>query len=152
MYVHAKTTDNRLTLVAHPGLSTPGDKVVGLDPRFLHAVMARESSHNPGATSEAGAVGLMQVLPATFEEVRPEVERLLGRPAVQGQPLDDLAAGAVYYKHQLDATNGDVEQAARRYHGGPDKRQWGPRTIAYGRAVRGTYARFKGVTGSATGG
>jgi len=25
MYVHAKTTDNRLTLVAHPGLSTPGD-------------------------------------------------------------------------------------------------------------------------------
>src|SRR5205814_4216366 len=43
----------------------------------------------------------------------------------------------------------DVEQAARRYHGGPDKRQWGPRTIACGQAVRATYRHMKARTLSA---
>jgi hypothetical protein len=47
------------------------------------------------------------------------------------------------------ASNGEVEQATRLYHGGPDKRQWGPRTIAYGQAVRATYRHMKSRTLSA---
>ncbi|MFZ2854973.1 MAG: lytic transglycosylase domain-containing protein [Rhodocyclaceae bacterium] len=37
----------------------------GLDPALVHAVVAVESAYRPSAVSPKGAVGLMQVLPAT---------------------------------------------------------------------------------------
>lgn len=37
----------------------------GIDPLLLHAIAHVESRHNPAAMSHAGAVGLMQVMPAT---------------------------------------------------------------------------------------
>ncbi len=36
-----------------------------IDPLLLHAIAHVESRHNPGATSHAGARGVMQVMPAT---------------------------------------------------------------------------------------
>jgi soluble lytic murein transglycosylase-like protein len=80
--------------------------------------------------------------PDTFERIRPHIEPLLGRETNIHNPLDNLLAGAWLYKQHLDATNGDVEQAAARYHGGLDERQWGPCTRAYSRAVAATYASF----------
>ena len=37
----------------------------GVDPALVHAVVAVESAYRPGAISPKGAVGLMQVMPAT---------------------------------------------------------------------------------------
>ena len=37
----------------------------GLDRHLVHAVIAAESGYNPSALSPAGAIGLMQVMPAT---------------------------------------------------------------------------------------
>ncbi len=41
----------------------------GVDEAFLHAVMRAESGFNPSARSPAGAVGLMQMMPATARVV-----------------------------------------------------------------------------------
>ncbi|RXZ39021.1 lytic transglycosylase domain-containing protein [Oxalobacteraceae bacterium CAVE-383] len=38
-----------------------------LEPALLNAIMATESGFNPGAVSSKGAIGLMQIMPATAE-------------------------------------------------------------------------------------
>ncbi|HYR95694.1 MAG TPA: transglycosylase SLT domain-containing protein [Candidatus Binatus sp.] len=117
---------------------------VGVDVRLLRVVIAKESSGDPNAVSrdENGnpiAYGLMQVRPSTFEWLRPKVECLLGRRADIRRPLDNLTAGALLYRHHLDATRGNVEEAAKRYHGGLNPAQHGPRTRAYARGVAARY-------------
>ncbi|MFH1428616.1 MAG: transglycosylase SLT domain-containing protein [Candidatus Margulisiibacteriota bacterium] len=49
----------------------------GIDPFFVAAIMREESRFNPAAISSSGAVGLMQLMPATAEQVARETR--LGR-------------------------------------------------------------------------
>src|SRR6476661_3804088 len=46
-----------------------------LDPALLKAVMAAESAFNPAAVSPKGAIGLMQIMPATAERYGVQGER-----------------------------------------------------------------------------
>ncbi len=60
----------------------------GLDPKLLKAVIAAESGFDPQARSPRGAVGLMQVMPATAAE--------LGIHGPLTDPAVNIAAGAAY--------------------------------------------------------
>ncbi len=62
-----------------------------LDPALVHAVITAESAYDPQAVSTAGAVGLMQLMPATAQ-----------RYGVQDRwdPTDNVRAG-VRYLHDL---------------------------------------------------
>ena len=44
--------------------------------------------------------------------------------------------GAAYLQEGLDRT-GNVRDALRYYHGGPNRRLWGPKTNAYAEAILG---------------
>ena len=82
---------------------------VELPAQLLDAVISVESAYDPRALSSRGAIGLMQVLPATARrfgvaDVRPE--------------RDNLAAGASYLRWLSDRFDGDLELMLAAYNAG----------------------------------
>ena len=67
-----------------------------IDWRWFKSQGIAESGLDPGAASEAGARGVMQIMPATYQEIRKQNPHFLD---VQ-QPRWNIAAG-IYYDRQL---------------------------------------------------
>lgn len=81
-----------------------------LDPKLLRAVAEQESGLRPCAVSGKGAMGLMQLMPAT-------VEKLGVRDPFD--PRQSIDAGSRYLKELLDRYHGDLAQALGAYNAGP---------------------------------
>lgn len=68
----------------------------GLDPELVKAVIAVESGFEPAAVSDKGAVGLMQVLPATGERYGVRADRRRTVDAKLADPMLNLEIGTRY--------------------------------------------------------
>ncbi|MBB2180433.1 lytic transglycosylase domain-containing protein [Gluconacetobacter tumulicola] len=82
---------------------------------WIRAVMGAESAGDPGAISSAGAMGLMQIMPGTWAELR--VRHHLGRDP--NDPRDNILAGAAYLRELHDRYGSPGFLAA--YNAGPDR-------------------------------
>jgi transglycosylase-like protein with SLT domain len=92
-------------------------KLTGVDPLLVIALIDVESSFDPDAVSEAGAIGLMQLRQATL---RSEAERS-GLPSVDPfDPVTNVRAGVRYLRRLIDAF-GDVDLALMAYNAGPSR-------------------------------
>ena len=80
-----------------------------LDPRLVHAVIHVESRHQAGAVSPKGAIGLMQVLPATAQRFG------ISEP---GDPVANLEAGTRYLRRLLDQFDQRLDLALAAYNAG----------------------------------
>jgi len=87
----------------------------GLPARWIRAVMRQESGFNPRATSHAGAMGLMQVMPATYAELR----RRHGLGPDAYEPRDNIMAGAAYLRELHDRFG--LEGMLPAYNAGPKR-------------------------------
>ncbi len=82
-----------------------------LDPKLVHAVVGVESGYDPTARSRKGAMGLMQLMPATARIL--EVDDPY-------DPEQNVRAGTLYLRRMLDRFDGDLELALASYNAGPE--------------------------------
>jgi hypothetical protein len=108
---------------------------------FIKAIAQQESGFNPKAVSPQGALGVMQMLPATARSMGAQDPF---------DPAQAIPAAARYLRQGYDTT-GSLEGAAAYYHGGPDTRQWGPKTKAYVQSVGGILSKYNGSPATAGG-
>ena len=87
----------------------------GVPEAWIRAVMRVESAGHVRAISSAGAMGLMQVMPATWAELRVR-HRLGGNPY---EPRDNILAGAAYLREMHDRYGSPGFLAA--YNAGPGR-------------------------------
>lgn len=81
-----------------------------LDRKLVHAVIQVESGFNQRARSHKGAMGLMQLIPATAS-----------RYQVQDpyDPDDNMRGGTRYLRHLIDRFPGRLDLAVAAYNAGP---------------------------------
>jgi soluble lytic murein transglycosylase-like protein len=96
-----------------------------VDRALLFAIMRQESGFNPNATSQAGAVGLMQLMPDTAKLVSGEAKPNLYDPQVS------IGIGQHYIANLLDMdmVGGDLFNLAAAYNAGPGNLQHWKATI-----------------------
>ena len=87
----------------------------GVNPYLVMGLAWHESGWQPTVVSSAGAVGVMQVMPATAAVDGP---KLLGRSVNLYDPGDNIEMGTAILKHNLDAYGNDLAKALCAYYAG----------------------------------
>ena len=90
---------------------TKAAKDTKLDPKLFHAVVSTESNYNPMAVSQAGAVGLTQLMPKTAAGM-----------GVNPMNVDEnLKGGGQYLQSLIKKYDGNVAKALAAYNAGPGR-------------------------------
>ena len=89
---------------------------------LVKKVISGESKFKPRAESEAGAIGLMQLMP--------QIIKAYGIKDVYN-PEENIMGGTRLLAENLKLAGGDTELALKYYHGGLNKKNWGRRTNQY---------------------
>jgi soluble lytic murein transglycosylase-like protein len=100
----AKASDTRLDRIVQDAAQRHS-----LDPALVKAVISTESGWNTRAISQKGAVGLMQLIPATAQRFG------VGNPF---DPAQNVEGGTMYLKSLLDRYNGDLAKSLAAYNAG----------------------------------
>ena len=89
-----------------------------LDPSWILAVIMAESSFRPMALSRQGAQGLMQIMPATAEEIATLMGLYSFEPEHIWIPEVNIAMGSFYLNRLLTRYQGDLQLALAAYNAG----------------------------------
>ena len=90
-------------------------KHYGVSPRLVRALAWQESGFQTRIRSSAGAVGVMQVTPATWDFV----ERYVIGKRIPRTTDGNVRVGVAYLDHLLEQFKGDTRRAVAAYYQGP---------------------------------
>ncbi|MBK1693246.1 hypothetical protein CKO09_00620 [Chromatium weissei] len=116
----------------------------GLDRDLVHALIRAESAYNPQAVSPAGALGLMQVMPATAADYG------VNRAEALFEPATNLNTGMRHFKRLLNKY-GNIGAAVMAYNAGEGALERGGGVVSYAETQRYThqvllaYLKSKGI-------
>ncbi|KAB3529984.1 lytic transglycosylase domain-containing protein [Alkaliphilus pronyensis] len=100
-----------------------------IDPYLIWAVMREESHYNKDAMSRAGALGLMQIMPTTGQDI---ANRLKVNYSDTDMliPEKNIEFGGFYISLMLKMFDGDLDKALAAYNGGlGNVRKWSRTSI-----------------------
>jgi hypothetical protein len=104
----------------------------------MPALVQQESGGNGMAQSSQGALGSTQMLPPTAQAVAAKVGVPYRPELLKSNDPDAIAyqrqLGQAYLQQGIEHT-GSLQGGLHYYHGGPDTRQWGPKTQHYAQTV-----------------
>jgi N-acetylmuramoyl-L-alanine amidase len=114
----------------------------GWNPAFVKALAWQESGWNQHVVSSAGAVGIMQIMPATGVWIS---QQLAGRTLNIHDPADNVLAGVLFLDYLWKLTGRDVDMTLAGYYQGlASVRANGmfPSTVQYIANVKALRERF----------
>lgn len=102
---------HRVDVDRYDGIIREAAAYYSLPFELVKAVVAAESGFETRATSPAGALGLMQLLPSTARDMH--VTDIY-------DPRDNVFGGTRYLRYLANTFNGDVRLTVAAYNAGPD--------------------------------
>lgn len=108
-----------------------------VEPELVMGIIRQESNWNANATSYAGAMGLMQLMPGTAADMG---------VADAYDPEQNIRGGVKYITWLMSRYNGDERQAVMAYHAGPGNLESrGPTSLDlyYAEQVLGFYEDYR---------
>lgn len=113
---------------AYENLVLPAAEREQLDPFFVYAVMRRESAYMVDIKSSAGALGLMQLMPATAKDALRFQKRnanssgqLSSRWVQLIDPVDNISLATTYLRNIMDRFGNHLALTAASYNAGPHR-------------------------------
>ncbi|MEO5573940.1 MAG: transglycosylase SLT domain-containing protein, partial [Gammaproteobacteria bacterium] len=98
-----------------------------LDPAWVYGVIRQESAFSTDARSSAGALGLMQLMPATGKQTAKLIKSPLRDLGELLHADKNIQLGSAYLRQVLGMNNGNEMLATASYNAGPARvRQWLP--------------------------
>ncbi len=100
-------------------------------PSWAYGITRSESLFMPDVSSPAGAIGLMQLMPATGAETARDINLNYAGSGSLTDPQVNIALGTTYLGKMLTRFNGNQVLATAAYNAGPRRvDQWLPETAA----------------------
>jgi soluble lytic murein transglycosylase len=98
---------------------------IGLDPAYVFGLIRQESRFIVDAKSNVGAMGLMQIMPATARWTARKIGLASYHVDQIAERQTNLKLGTNYLKYVLDDFGGSLAMAAAAYNAGPSRsRKW----------------------------
>lgn len=100
-------------------------KNTGMDPQWILSLIRQESSFRPDVKSPSNAVGVMQLMPATANELAREFKLKEYGPDSLMNPDINIKLGSVYLSRLAKSFSGNIPLALAAYNAGQGRlRRW----------------------------